>query len=431
LENNRLAGGGGALERAAVASKSVKKRPAAGVKPKAAKRYTPPQEPTLAGWLFPGYLAIVFLGYVLMRTPGATVAGQELSTIRAIFWSVNAATLTGFPQGTSVDLFPTFGQSIIFGILVSGTLCSLIIGGTAVSRILRLGYSDGKIVLAAFTAEIGAIVLGGVALIFLQDLNCFQAIFQAASAVGNCGMILGTPPDSVSAATHLVLLPLMTLGGFGICVLLELYDLLRGQRKHLSRHTRVVLGCAAWMYVLGTLVLFLFGLWQSHDQPICQLAAQSAAAAVASRTGGMCLVSPANLGRPVICVLMLLMSIGAASGGTAGGIKMNSFVELFKGIRKPAGRPFRIAMWWIGTYAVLVFLAALGLHHQLNGTPVYQIVFNTISAASNVGLTFEHLDPEPASALILSSVMLIGRFAPLMFLWWMADTTTDAELAVG
>jgi trk system potassium uptake protein TrkH len=223
----------------------------------------------------------------------------------------------------------------------------------------------------------------------------------------------------------------MTLGGFGICVLLELYDLLRGQRKNISRHARVVLGCAAWMYVLGTLVLFLLGLSQNHDQPIHQLAAQSAVAAVASRTGGMCLVSPAELSRVVIWVLMLLMTIGAASGGTAGGIKTNSFVELFKGIRKPAGRPFRIALWWIGTYAALVFLAMLGLQHQSSGTPVYQILFNAISAASNVGLTFERLDPEPASALILSSVMLIGRFAPLMFLWWMADTTTDAELAVG
>jgi hypothetical protein len=30
-----------------------------------------------------------------------------------------------------------------------------------------------------------------------------------------------------------------------------------------------------------------------------------------------------------------------------------------------------------------------------------------------------------------SAIILVGRMAPLMILWWMADTTTDAELAVG
>jgi hypothetical protein len=32
---------------------------------------------------------------------------------------------------------------------------------------------------------------------------------------------------------------------------------------------------------------------------------------------------------------------------------------------------------------------------------------------------------------VLSVAMLLGRMAPLGILWWMAQTTDDAELAVG
>jgi hypothetical protein len=30
-----------------------------------------------------------------------------------------------------------------------------------------------------------------------------------------------------------------------------------------------------------------------------------------------------------------------------------------------------------------------------------------------------------------SAIILVGRMSPLMVLWWMADTTSDADLAVG
>jgi hypothetical protein len=36
-----------------------------------------------------------------------------------------------------------------------------------------------------------------------------------------------------------------------------------------------------------------------------------------------------------------------------------------------------------------------------------------------------------SSLLLVSAAMFFGRVTPLLILWWMVDTTGDAELAVG
>jgi hypothetical protein len=36
-----------------------------------------------------------------------------------------------------------------------------------------------------------------------------------------------------------------------------------------------------------------------------------------------------------------------------------------------------------------------------------------------------------ASLLLVSAAMFFGRITPLLILWWMADTTRDADVAVG
>jgi hypothetical protein len=36
-----------------------------------------------------------------------------------------------------------------------------------------------------------------------------------------------------------------------------------------------------------------------------------------------------------------------------------------------------------------------------------------------------------SSLLIVSAAMFFGRVTPLLVLWWMADTTHDADVAIG
>lgn len=50
---------------------------------------------------------------------------------------------------------------------------------------------------------------------------------------------------------------------------------------------------------------------------------------------------------------------------------------------------------------------------------------------SNVGLSHDRLSMSMGGMFVLAALMLAGRMVPLIILWWMADSTEDAELAVG
>ena len=63
--------------------------------------------------------------------------------------------------------------------------------------------------------------------------------------------------------------------------------------------------------------------------------------------------------------------------------------------------------------------------------PADHVLFLAISALSNVGLSHNLVQLSPAGPFILSAAMLAGRMTPLLILWWMADTTPEADVAVG
>ena len=391
--------------------------------------------PSLAGWMFPAYLGMIFIGYMVLRLPSAMIAGSEMGLVRALFTAVNAATLTGFPQTIEIDkVYQPLGQGMIFVLILGGSIFSLVIGGTAVSRILRLGYSDGRILRAALAAEAAAIGLGAFFLLFDKERTLWQAVFLAASAFGNAGLFLGNAPWVMAWQTHLIVLPLITAGGLGICVLIELSEWLSGSKESLSGHANAVVGMTVWAYLGGTILLMALNNWAGESWR--ELILTSSAGAVGARTAGLGLASPGTMVRAAPWGVMILMALGGASGGTAGGIKSNSIVEIFRGVKsalrggKP-GRSLGIALSWVGIYFGLVMVAGLALLRLMPQTGPEKTVFLAVSAASNVGLSYEALSPDPIPAFVLSATMIVGRFAPLMILWWMADTTSDAELAAG
>ena len=68
-----------------------------------------PQFPTpneagreFVNWLLPVYVMVITCGYFVFRSDAVMVKGNALSGDRALFASVNAATLTGLPVGVSL-----------------------------------------------------------------------------------------------------------------------------------------------------------------------------------------------------------------------------------------------------------------------------------------------------------------------------------------
>ncbi|MEZ0266728.1 MAG: hypothetical protein ACAI43_18525, partial [Phycisphaerae bacterium] len=61
-----------------------------------------------------------------------------------------------------------------------------------------------------------------------------------------------------------------------------------------------------------------------------------------------------------------------------------------------------------------------------------QSLFLTVSALSNVGLAPDRVTLTGIPLYLLSAAMFAGRIIPLLILWWMADSTRDAEdVAIG
>jgi hypothetical protein len=77
-------------------------------------------------------------------------------------------------------------------------------------------------------------------------------------------------------------------------------------------------------------------------------------------------------------------------------------------------------------------LAAVLLLSYVSGAdPADSVFFNAVSAMSNVGYTVAPVQDQKSLFFAYSAIILVGRMAPLMVLWWMAETTGDGELTVG
>ena len=424
------------MARGSVASSSRKKQKN---RPEPAKRSEPaqPTQPLggfgreLANWLFPAYLGIILIGYYLIWRFGMPMA--SLNSVRALFIAINAATLTGFQQSVGVLGLNSFGQFVVLMLIVAGSLFSMIVGGLAVRRIVRLGYSDGQIILGAIIAEAVAILLG---LPFLRGINpdggSFAALFLSASAFGNCGLFLSKEVPTSGFAVHWIILPMAIAGGLGLPVLMDLTASVFNQ-KPLSKHTWTCLTMSAWFYAIG-FVIFAACLLPARDVP--DAIRSASVLSVESRTGGMPIVSVRDVPGVGQWAMVVLMAIGGCSAGTAGGIKTTSIAELIRGTgdllrgRAPR-RALGFALVWLGVYLGIALAGASLIALVDNGGGSDVALFNAVSAASNVGFSAAQISDDRNVMFAYSAIMLVGRWAPLMILWWMAEGSGESEWAIG
>jgi trk system potassium uptake protein TrkH len=330
-----------------------------------------------------------------------------------------------------------YGPVVMLLLTLIGSLVSLTVGGLAASRILGMPHTIRQIAAAAFTS-VALATLAGAAALAVTGMNVFDAVLQAASAFGNSGLYTGTLPTTGSPATYLVLLPLGVIGGLGLPVLMELGDRVFGGPPP-SGNSRVVLAMTGTIYLLGFVALLLAQApvasgagWPAWRSTL----ASCSVAALNTRTAGFAFQSPAAFTAAGQWILMALMLIGAASAGTAGGIKINTLWHLGKGVRQVlAGgavqRAIGIAVVWAGAYVAALFLGLLFLLTIEPQIPGDRLLFLAVSAIGNVGLSHDPVAITGPGLFVLSLLMLVGRLGPLGVLWWMAETTAGADVLVG
>lgn len=388
----------------------------------------------VVNWLLPVYVMLITAGYFVFRSNATMVKGNALSGDRALFAAVNTATLTGLQVSVGPDQFLHGGRVAVFVITALAAIFSMIIGATAVVRIVRLPFSDGRIMRWAIGSVILAMGIGWLALAGGETTG-FEGAFLGLSALANSGLHFGALPPVMSWQTQMIIGPLAVLGGVGLPVVIEVFDRLMGRRDRLSFYSRTVLGMTAGIYILAT-AFFFWALAAAGNAGWRGALATAAATAMDARTCGMGYLFGNAVPRGMQWIMMAVMIVGATSGGTGSGLKVNTLAELWRGMARALrgeapGRVFGIAMAWTTLYGLLVGTALIALVTFAPQVPADRMLFDLISAVGNVGLSMDVLSIVGAPLYILSAAMFVGRFAPLLILWWVADTAEGAELPVG
>jgi trk system potassium uptake protein TrkH len=402
-------------------------------------------------WMFPAYIFMILVGFFALRTPGVMPAGNDLNPDRAVFTSVNAATLTGFQLSMHPSIFSVGGKLMVLGLTVLGTLFTLVVGGMAVKRVLGLAWPDGRLVRVALVVEAFVLMLGAFSSGGGGAEKVLGGMVQTAAAWGNSGLYVESAPVQTEVYTHVVLLPLALLGGLGLVVILEVIDALVGRRP-VSRHTQVVLRVTAALFLIGVAMGVLLQVmdlealgWRRDGSEtwgaglrrlMPQIVTNASVTAINARTAGFAMLPAYAFPRAMAFFIVLLMMVGASPGGTGGGLKTTTLYVLLttpgKLLRGEAvSRTAGIAAAWLGMYLgalVFVHMMLLWLEPQMPGD---RVLFVTVSALSNVGLSHDVVTMTRGSLLLVSAAMFFGRITPLLVLWWMVDTTRGAEVAVG
>lgn len=391
---------------------------------------------TVCAW---GYFALLAAGFAIFYFGGdsVVVAGQEMSWPKAMFTTINVGTLTGFPTTTNftTDLKIT-GQLLALLLTLGGILYSLIVGGTAAVRILRLPYSDRQVGIFSLTLTL-ILILAGSVLLVRGEQSLLAALFQSTSAFGNAGAWIGVEPTLTEWRTWLVLLPLAILGGLGLPVLIELLSPRNG--RSLSTHSQLTLSINALVILIGTALILALTLPDKVTGPgsLRTPFLQAISATVETRSAGLPLyfVTP-EFSRAAHRIMMILMLIGAGTAGTAGGLKLTTIYVLYRGTRRSLsgetmGRSLGIALTWLAVLLGVILMCHVNLLRQVPDLDADRLLMLSVSAATNCGLAHDKVSLAQAGYNSLSITMLLGRIIPPMVLWWMAQTTRDEEICVG
>lgn len=191
-------------------------------------------------------------------------------------------------------------------------------------------------------------------------------------------------------------------------------------------HTRLTLGGTAVLLVLGVV---LFGVIEAgpggtlQGMPLGQQVVGALGGGVFPRTAGFNAVDYGQVTDETQAITMLLMFIGGGSAGTAGGIKITTFLvlgavvwaevrgepDVVVGRRRIPGSVQRQALTVVLLAVALVIVSTIVLM-VLTDLPTLPLGFEVVSAFATVGLsTGITADLPAAGQVILMLLMFLGR----------------------
>jgi len=404
-----------------------------------------------------GFAGIILIGAVLLALPVSSRSGESIPLLNAIFTSTSATCVTGLVVYDTWTQFSFFGQAVLLILIQVGGLGFI----TAVIAIFMLtnrriglrqrlllaeSVGDGQL---SGVVRMSRRILSGTALFegcgaallasrFVPEFGwgrgLWFSLFHSVSAFCNAGFDLMGVLSPYSSLTRfdddpvvvLTIALLIILGGVGFIVWNDLVEAHR-ERRALQLHTLVTLLATAVLLAAGTLAMLLFE-WNGtlSGMSFGKKLLNAFFHAVTPRTAGFNTVDIAAMTDAGKALTVLLMFIGAAPGGTGGGVKVTTFaVVLLSACASLAGREdtsvgrrrleeklVRGAFCSMSVYLGMTTLGILVLCSQ--SVRFADAVFECFSAIGTVGLSVGiTASLNVVSKIVLILLMYAGRVGSL------------------
>jgi potassium uptake protein, TrkH family len=404
-----------------------------------------------------GFALTILVGALLLNLPFASQSGQSVGFVNSLFISTSAVCVTGLVVVDTATQWTYFGQGVILlliqigglGFMTMGTLFALILGRkiTLKERLIiqeslnqfnisGLVKLTQYILMMTFTIEgIGALILSTRFIpMYGIGKGTWFSIFHSISAFCNAGFDLvgnyrSLTPFVKDPTISLTIAFLIILGGLGFVVILELFQ--KRQFKKFSLHAKIVLSMTASLLSIG-FILFLV-LEYKNTETLGQLnfVQKNVAAffqSVTPRTAGFNTIPIDKLNVASVFLTIVLMFIGGASGGTAGGVKITTVGVLISSMHsiisgKSDVEAFRRRIprtiidkstTIVGLSLLLVIITTMVLSISEVNHGFIELFFETVSAFGTVGLSMG-ITPTltVVGKLIITMLMFFGRVGPL------------------
>ncbi|MGW9413847.1 TrkH family potassium uptake protein [Arthrobacter cupressi] len=398
------------------------------------------------------FLVVILIGAALLMLPFSRTDLSVDPGLAPLFTAVSAVCVTGLVTVDTATFWTPFGHVVIlgliqvggFGIMTLATLLALVVRKSlglrgqlvAQSETHTLNFGDVRAVLFR-VARIMLTVEGATAAVLsarfwlAYDQNpgvaLWHGVFHAVSAFNNAGFALYSDNLVGFAEDPWILVPLclaVITGGLGFPVIIQL---IKGIRlKDWTVHLRLtVFGTVAFL-LLGFAAFAAFE-W-NRPETLGPLSTGGKflgafAGSVFPRTAGFNSIDYGAASSDTLMVTDILMFIGGGSAGTAGGIKITTFLVLGFAIwneirgREQVTIAHRSISPTVQRQALTV--ALLGVAAVIGGTllmllltdySLEKVLFESISAFATVGVSTGityHL-PE-AAQWVLMALMFTGR----------------------
>lgn len=423
------------------------------------------------------FLGLIALGTVLLALPWASASSSRLTIVEALFTATSAVCVTGLIVVDTPTAFSPFGHGVLLALIQAGglgymTLSTLLASAlgrrvTLQERLtLREGlnaYAPGEVLRFARSVFVLTLVCEAVGAMALTARwwpehglarASWLGLFHAVSAFNNAGFALFSDSLMGEAGDPAILLTISALvitGGLGFFTITELLGARRSPAP-LSMHTRLVLVSTALLLAGGTVVIYLLEV--RNPATLGSMSAGTAwlsawFQATVPRTAGFNSVAIGACTAPTLFVMMVLMFIGAAPGGTAGGVKISTFgvtvAALWATVRgeteavlfKRRVPPETVARaFFICLIAFLVTNVVAGVLLVTERRELLPTLFESISAFGTVGMSMGEGD-SPLSLVghfsrpgqvLLVALMFAGRIGPLTLAFALAQRQTRSRI---